>query len=275
MEKREDLIKTLVKRFISDLSESAKPFPQQEAIKFISVLMEYLKGIYNYEPGIPEYNYDGSPFDEDEFIEINLLEPYRDKMIPFVKTRLRYYFSKDEFNQTLLFQKLQINEALLNEDEYMHYIMQVHLILRNIKQNLYLRPIEAAKENTAGNNAEAQNLIDNPDELEKQGFNPKNKEYTRNRQVLMYYFVLKLMGISKMDNHTLRYAEFGHALCYWAVPSIKDSDLYKKLGRAPYIQESTQIKLKDLEYVKRQFENIEHAEGIAMVQKEIDFLKKR
>jgi hypothetical protein len=95
MEQIEELLQALTKNFINDLSVSVKPFSQEESITYIGILIDYLKGVFNHEPAMPEYDYDGNPFDEDEFIEKNLLEPFREKMIPFVKTSLKYYFATD------------------------------------------------------------------------------------------------------------------------------------------------------------------------------------
>lgn len=273
MEQREELLQTLIKNFISDLGTSAKPFGQEEAIQFIGILIEYLKGVFNHEPAAPEYNYDGNPFDEDEFIEINLLEPYREKMIPFVKTSLRYYFAKDEFNQSVLFKKLHLSEELLTEEEYQQYILRLYVILRNIKQNLYLRPIENTKENIP-DTVEAQKLIDNPDELSKQGFKAKSKEYTRIRQMLLFYFMLKLMGMSRLDTSARKYAQFAHFLFYYPTNNIDGSEVYKMLKQAPYLKEKKAL-LKDLEFVKQQFELIDSSEGIALVQKEIDLIYRK
>jgi hypothetical protein len=270
MEKREKLITALLKSFLNDLSASSKPLTQEETLAFIGILVEYLKGVYNHEPSMPEYNYDGSPFDEEEFIENNLLKPYRDKMVPFIKTRLSYYFAKDEYKKTQLFQKLNIEEPLLNKEEYEEYILRIYSVLANIKTNLYLRPIESTSESSA----EAKKLLDNPEEMEKQGFKVKNKDYTRSRQILLYYFMLKLIGVTRLDANAINLAEFGHVLFYWPVEITKNNDVYKKLCKAPYIQDSDKENLKDLEYVKRQFENIGHTQGIALVQKEIDSLKR-
>jgi len=95
MEQIEELLQALTKNFINDLSVSVKPFSQEESITYIGILIDYLKGVFNHEPAMPEYDYDGNLFDEDEFIEKNLLEPFREKMIPFVKTSLKYYFATD------------------------------------------------------------------------------------------------------------------------------------------------------------------------------------
>lgn len=274
MEKREELLQALTKNFINDLSLSAKPFSQEESIKFIGILIDYLKGVFNHEPAMPEYDYDGNPFDEDEFIETNLLEPYREKMIPFVKTSLRYYFAKDEFNQSLLFQKLHTTETPLNEEEYQQYILRVYVILRNIKQNLYLRPIENTQESITDNTLEAQKLIDSPDELNRQGFKSKSKEYTRIRQMLLFYFILKLMGMSRLDSSARKYAQFAHVLFYYPTNNIDGSEVYKMLKQAPYLKEKKSL-LKELEFVKHQFELIDSAEGIALVQKEIDLIYRK
>lgn len=271
MAKREELTKKLIGNFLNDLSASSKTLNHEETINFIGILIEYLKGVYNHEPAVPEFNYDGTPFDEDEFIETNLLKPYRDKMIPFVKTSLRYYFARDEFNQIQLFRKLQITDDRLEEEEYQEYILRVFLLLRKIKENLYLKPIETTQETPL----ETQKLIESPEEMEKQGFKVKNKEYTRSRQILLYYFVLKLMGVSRFDTNLISLAELGHVLFYWPVEVVKNNDLYKKLCKAPLIHSSDKENLKDLEYVKRQFQNIDHAKGIELVQAEINSLKRK
>src|ERR1700741_940647 len=136
MEIREELIQKILSIFLKDLSESIEPIKSvNEGIDFIEALSDFASGIYNHEPAAPEFNYEGSPFDEDEFIEKRLLQKYRDKMIPFVKTSLRYYFAKDEFNQTQLFQKLQLKEVLFSHEEYEDYILRLFFILKKMKEN--------------------------------------------------------------------------------------------------------------------------------------------
>jgi hypothetical protein len=270
MEKRTQLIQDLIKKFLIDLNECAKPLTQEENINFMGILIEYLKGVYNFEPSSAEYNYEGYPFDEDEFIEIHLLKPYRHKMVPFIKTRLRYYFAKDEHIKTMLFQKLNLNETTLNDDEYQMYIMRIYLILRKIKENLYLKPIETMSENSS----EAQTLIESPDELIRQGFKSKSKEYTRIRQMLLFYFVLKLMGLSRLDTSARKYAQFAHFLFYYPTDNIDGSEVYKMLKQAPYVKENKPL-LKELDFVKKQFELIDCEEGIKLVQKEIDLIHRK
>lgn len=270
MEEREKLIGILLKHFLNDLNLSAKPFTQEEIINVIQVLTEYLKGVYNDEPSAPEYNYEGNPFDSEAFIEQNLLQLYREKMIPFVKTSLKYYFAKDDYTKTLLFQKLKIDEPVLNDEEYQSYIINIYSLLQKIKQNLYLRPIEAisiAKE-------EVQQLLDDEQELNNHGFKSRSTEYTRSRQVLLYYFVLKLMGMTKLDNSSRKYAQFAHVLFAYPIDNIDNSAVYKLLKKAPYLKKGHKELLKDYEFVKSQFELIGSIEGVALVQKEINLIVK-
>lgn len=268
---RQELMQTVLKHFLKDLSESAKPFTVvNEKIEYMGTLNELLWGNYDYEAPIPEYYYEGNPFDSDEFIETRLLAKYRDKMLPFVKLSLKNYFSNDEFSQYQLFKKLQITDEPFNEEEYREFVIRVHFILKSIKENLYLIPAEKVQEN----GQELFQLTESSEEQAKQGLKFKNREFTRSRQILLYYFVLKLMGITRLDTYSTRLAEFGHVLFYWPVEVVKNHDLYKKLCNAPLIHKSDTENLKDLEYVKRQFENIDHAQGVALVQKEINSLKR-
>jgi len=271
MEIRKELIQSLLKSFLNDLGESAKPLTVEETINFIGVLMEYLKGVYNDEPSIPEYDYEGNPFDEDEFIETHLLKPYRNKMVGFIKTRLTYYFAKDEFKKTQLFQKLKINEAVLNGEEYQEYILRIYVILRNIKTNLYLKPIEQTEENLE----ESQKLIASEEELVRQGFKPHSKEFTRTRQVLLYYFMLQVMGLTKLDAFTSDYSRFAHFLFYlpYQPDKLGNSEIYKMLKKAPNLKENKSL-IKDLEFIRELFELIKSEKGVALVQKEIDSRKK-
>lgn len=271
MENREELIRALIKHFLIDFRESIKPLSLDETIDFSGILVEYLKGVYNHEPTMLDYNYEGSPFDEDDFIEAHLLKPYRHKMVPFIKSNLKLYFAKDEFSKTQLLQKLKISVPILNDEEYQDYIIRLFSLLENIKKHLYLKePIELVKDDPIG----SQKLIDNEEEMINQGFKSKSTEYTRPRQVLLYYFVLKLMGMTKLDNSARAYSKFAHVLFAWPIDNIDNSSVYKLLKKAPYLKKDDKVMLKDLEFIKEQFKLIESEEGVAMVQKEIDSLKR-
>lgn len=270
MEEREQLIQNLLKHFYADFKESILPFTQEETINVVQVLIEYLKGVYNDEPACPEYNYEGSPFDGETFIEERLLKPYREKMVPFVRTRLKHYFGKDDYIKGLLFQKLSIQSSVLTHEEYEDYIFRIYTILQKIKESLYLLPVEK----TFIPAVEVP-LLDSAQDPESHGFKSKSTDYTRIRQVLLYYFVLKLIGVTKLDNSSRKLALFAHALFAYPIDNIDNSAIYKLIKKAPYLKQDKRAMLKDLEFVKSQFDVLGLSDGVEMVQKEIDSLKRK
>lgn len=268
MEEREQLIQTLLKHFYADLKESILPFAHEETINVIQVLTQYLKGVYQDEPAIPEYYYEGNPFDGETFIEEQLLKPYRQKMAPFVKTQLKYYFGKDDYTKSLLFQKLSIQNTVLSDEEYQDYIFRIYTILQKVKESLYLMPVE----NTFIPPVDVP-LLDSSEDPESHGFKSKSNEYTRIRQVLLFYFSLKLIGITKLENSSRKLAQFAHALFAYPIDNIDNSAIYKLIKKAPYLKQDKKAMLKDLEFVRNQFEILGSLEGIEIVNREIDLVK--
>jgi hypothetical protein len=132
---RKELIDLILDRFSSDLQTSLAPFNEEEKTEVLGTLVEFLKGVYDKRDVIPAYNFEGGFFNEIEFIEKRLMTKYPGKMVPFIKTSLHLYFSKDEFKQTLLFKKLQVNEELLDEEEYSDYILKLYVSLQKLRNN--------------------------------------------------------------------------------------------------------------------------------------------
>ncbi len=266
-ELRENLIKALIVSFYKDLSLSLEPFGNDDKIKIIGLLTEYLKGIFNSYPG-NDY-FEAEEFDEDEFVEKNLLGPYRDKMVPFVKTQLTFYFSKDEFNKTRLFDKLKIKEEILNDEEYTDYIVRIFGLLSHIKKNLYLKPTMSSEI--------SEEEVKQITQVSEEAQEVKNNKlgFSRARQALMIYYALKLMGhdVSPTSSAMTNYARFGHALSCWPYSTIQNSELYKFIRKAPFIKPDNQL-IKDLEFVKEQFLLIDNQNGVRMVQEEIDSIER-
>lgn len=265
MEEREELLNTLQNHFLSDFILSIEPLEHEEKIHFMELLSEYLKGIYN--PTILQ-NHDNKPFDSDYFLESNILKPYREKMTAFVRSGLRYYMTNDEFSKTMLFVKLGIKEPVLSNEEQFNFANCLYLILRYTKESLYLKPVE----HTGLKEKDILKLIEGK-EPDEHSFKSKSAEYTRSRQVLLYYFVLKLMGMTKLNNSSRKYAQFAHVLFAYPIDNIDNSAVYKLLKKAPYLKKDHKELLKDYEFVKSQFELIGSAEGVALVQKEIVLIK--
>ncbi len=267
MENRNPLINSLLKNFLKDLTESAKPLTANNDLVYLAeTLIEYLKGIYNAMPSNDIY--EEVYFDEEDFIRKRLLTKYREKMVPFIKVSLKHYFAKDDFNKTQLFEKLKIGEPILNYEEYELYIGCIAVFLSEWLNRLLLLP-----ENSNSSSDMGLKELSAPMEETEQKI--KNSEFSRSRQALLFYYVLEIMGIDiRTDGSMAAFTHFGHALFAWPYSKMDNSELYKMMKKLPFLKPDNLL-LKDLEFVKRQFELIDHLEGIALVQKEIDSIKKK
>jgi hypothetical protein len=269
---REKLIEALLQNFIKTLFETLKPFQTiEENVDYLETLIEYLTGVYSHEPAAPEFNYEGNPFDALTFIRKNILLKYKNKAKPFVDTKLRYYFEKDEGKKADLFAQLNLTEPILTEQEYEDYINRIHHILNRLIEKICILPPESAKTDIE-NDLKALPESVNPN---KGKFKSDSKEYTRKRQILLYYFVLKLIGINKGNAFMTEMAKFAHALLAWPTDDASNGRVYDLVKEVTNVKQKSRDYPMDLEFVKKQFEIIKHAEGIALVQKEIDGLKRQ
>ena len=139
---------------------------------------------------ISMYKSEEGYFDEENFIDEHLLAKFRNKMKPFVDTKLHYYFSPDELYQESLNQKLNINPPVIfNEEESLEFALRVYNIIDAVKNNLYL-----TDPNKAGSNAQEQIeelAKQKPDETLKDTLKLKTHEFTRSRQVLAMFYLFK------------------------------------------------------------------------------------
>lgn len=267
MEEREALLMNVRDNFVTDLVLSIRPLDREEQIHFMDQLSECMKGIYG--PAVP-FCTTGNSFDADHFLENNLLRPYRDKMAAFVQSGLRYYLTGDEFSQSILFAKLNISEPHFSRSEQLNLAQSIYLILRHTKERLYLTPIDTLTSNQKDYSKPAVG----ENETEEHGFKSRSLEYTRSRQVLLYYFVLKLIGLTKLNNSSRKYAQFAHVLFAYPIDNIDNSPVYKLLKKAPYLKKDKKEMLRDLKFIQTQFALIGSDEGVSLVQKEIDLLQR-
>lgn len=265
---RKEVAQIVLDAFMKDINESIKPLDNvNDQIYFIETIREYIAKIFSYDENLELWQ--EIKFDRDEFIRSKLLTKYRDKMVPFVRTNLINYFNDDEYSKTLLFQKLKINEPVFDDMDFDHFVTHVlEKTLTNHLNKLLLLPPNTTKE-TAPIKPESSEIS------EETQSKIKNPEFNRKRQALMYYFVLKIMGIQtrKDDVSLAALTRFGHALFNWPYSNTDNAPLYKVIKDLPYVKPD-KLLLVDLEFVKKQFVDIKHAEGISLVQKEIDSINK-
>lgn len=99
----------------------------------------------------------------------------------------------------------------------------------------------------------------------------KNYKYqvTRNQQVLLYYYFLKMGGIDpRVDAHVSTCAELLHGLSGLPYNEIGNSDFYKKL-KNPLDNANPKTAIKDLEYVLSVFKKINHDRILLEIEKDI------
>lgn len=268
LDDRIQVVEIVYTAFVKDFNESIKPLDHvNDQIYFIETIREYIGRIFSVDENLELW--EDVKFDRGDFIRSKLLNKYRDKMIPFIRTDLINYFNDDEKSKKLLFQKLKINEPVFDDmdfDQFVTFVLEKTLIKHLDK--LLLLPINATKEATAIGTGSTLIIEENQSKI-------KNSEFNRKRQALLYYFVLKIMGIQtrKNDVSLAALTRFGHALFNWPYSNIDNAPLYKVIKDLPYLKPD-KLLLIDLEFVKKQFIDIKHVEGITLVQKEIDSINK-
>jgi len=269
---REKLIGTLLQNFLKALFETLKPFQTvEERVDYLETLIEYLSGVYSHEDAIPELDFIGNPFDSAGFYRTNILLKYKDKAKPLVDTKLLYYFEKDEGKKAYLFAHLQLNVPVLNEEEHEDYMQRLSHILHNLIEKICIQPGNKIKSETE-HDLRALAEVGNG---QKGKFKSESKEYNRRRQLLLYSFVLQLIGINRGNSKLIEMAKFAHALLAWPTDDPSNGRVYDLVKEVTSVKQNSKDYPLDLEFVKNQFEIIKHTEGIALVQKEIDGLKRQ
>lgn len=98
---------------------------------------------------------------------------------------------------------------------------------------------------------------------------------TRNQQVLLYYYFLKMGGIDpRVDAHVSTCAELLHGLTAFLYNEIGNSDFYKKL-KNPLDNANPKTIIKDLEYVLSVFKKINHDRILLEIEKDIRGLRSK
>lgn len=267
---REKLKELLLLSFLKSLFETLKPFlTVEEKVDYLETLITYLQGVYWHEEAIPQLGIEGNVFDSSTFIRKNVFLKYKDKAKPFVDTHLRFYLEKEPNLRSHLFKLLQINEPILDEIEFEQYNDSIYSLLHNLIEKICTQSFESAKKQTEED-------VKNIKQANKEStttFKATNSEYTRPRQALMLHYLFEAMGLNKDILSRRKLAEFAHALVCWPIDKIDNSGLYKMLKEAPLLKDNDENMLKDLKFIKAQFELVNIPGTIELVEKEIRSIK--
>lgn len=258
---RKQLFVLLIQNFNKKLFESLNPFDTiEDKVDYLETLAVFLQG---------SSSFDGDSFNTNEFVRKNILLKYKHKAKPFLDLNLRFYFEKDETLRELLFNILKIEEEILNQDELREYFTALGFILNNVIAKICTQDVEAAKVET---DKEIKSLPETNAGIIN-AYKASNGEYTRIRQALMLHFWFEAIGLDKDHLKRRKLAEFGHAIFLWPFDEIDNSGLYKMLRQAPLIKENDRSMIKDLEFVKRQFQLVNIPGAVELIEMQIKSLK--
>ena len=261
MELRTKLLSKILKHFLEDLAKSINSLGTAEDKAYFC---ENFKDL-----AIELYN--DQQFDEDKFLLDRIYSKFKNKSVPFTKSNLLLYIKTDEYHQALLFEKLALKKtALLNQEEIQELFIYYINTLNVVPKHLYLHENEGeVKTESVGDKAVQEKLLDEV----KEQLKPKMPNFNRVRQTLIFYYLLKGNKVHKETHNLANMARFVH--CTLGIPynNIDNSDFYKRLKSAPIFKKETLL-LKDLEYVKEQFQTIECPELARMVEEDISIVQK-
>ncbi|MGZ3940161.1 MAG: hypothetical protein ACXVBK_15425, partial [Flavisolibacter sp.] len=165
----------------------------------------------------------------------------------------------------LLFQKLKITDTPgLDVLEWQELFANYYNLFTEVQKRLYLKETVEL-----GNLKVEQNLVEEAKEL----IAPKIAGFNRSRQTLIFYFLLKGYNIDRNSTSLAGIARFIHTALGLPYNDINNSEFYKRLKTAPLFKNDHSI-LQDLEYVKQQFEMIGCHQVAALVEAEIQSIRK-
>lgn len=261
MELRTKLIGEILKHFLEDLSRSINPLSTTEdKAYFCENFKELAIALYN-----------DQQFDNEEFLLNRIYSKFKTKSVPFTKSNLMIYIQTDEYHQTLLFQKLNLKDSeFLNQEELQELFIHYLNTLTVIPKHLFLNE-KSTKPQTdeLGDRATQESLLDEV----KEQLKSKMPNFNRARQTLTFYYLLKGNTVHKETHSVAAMARFIHNTLGIPYNNIDNSEFYDKLKTAPLFKKEALL-LKDLEYVKEQFQSIECPGLARMVEEDINLVLK-
>jgi hypothetical protein len=261
MEIRTALLDKILKHFYADLAKSINPLEKAENKAFFcEKLSELAIALYN-----------DTLFDEEKFLLEWVYPKFKSNLSAFNKTNLLLYIKTDEHSQAQLFQNIGIKEpAPLSSDELQELFIQYLHALTTIPKFLYLKEKDGASHTESiVNEAVQQKLTKETREQLKS----KMPNFNRARQTLTFYYLLKGNKVQKDTHSVAAMARFIHNTLGIPYNDIDNSEFYDKLKAAPRFKKEPLL-LKDLEYVKEQFQSIEAPDLARMVEDDIAAVRK-
>lgn len=249
------------KKFIRDYEEIITRYEDEDKLKITLHLLEVLE-IQQ------EFNISRDPkiWKQYALLEKTLLERYGPALKPYTAKQLHYYFdaqlvlSEKNIYTAEVYNSLRSEEQILSVSGMEQFIKICMNVLTHSRDNMLLSGISVID-----NNVNAKKPLSLNDKKEDESDN----EYTKARQLLAIYYILKTLGIEHRENNSVSgIARLAHLLTGTKLTKIQNSDIYKKYLLLPNYNKGEAL-IKDLHYIRPFFEEEGVHEAVKQIDKEI------
>ena len=247
----------VAQRFIRDYDEIMAYYEDEDKMKITLHLLEVLDIQQQFNS-----SRDSNIWEQYVSLENTLLEQYGSALKPYSAKQLYSYFdaelvlSEKDIYTAEMYNSLPSEEQILSVSGMKQFIAICISALKNSRKFMLLNGVSLKE-----NNVNHQQLLP----LNGKKEDESEKEYTKARQLLAIYYMLKTQGIEHRENNSVSgIARLAHLLTGTNFTKIQNSDIYKKYLLMPNYKTGEAL-LKDLHYIRPFFE-----EGVFEAVKLID-----
>lgn len=258
--KRHQVVPLLAQRFVHDYEDAIKYFE-------LPLKLEVTEHLISVVALIQEYAQDEDPAVYGKFVAMEeaLIAKYRKTIHPYWVKQFHQYF---DFGGVLYEKNIYASEAYnglteeekrLTAEEIVDFIFRCRNLLHHARTFIYLQMEPEAATGTT-----------NPTEPSE-----PEKEYTKARQLLALYYLLKAgFGIEHRNSHPVsELARLAHLLTGTKFTSLQHSDIYKKYAQMPNYKSGEHL-LGDLRFIRPFFEQLQLTKVTELIDEKIQEVQK-
>lgn len=252
---RHKVVALLAQKFTHDYEDAIKDYGLPLRLEITEHLMSVVELITEYSQ-----NEDESVYKKFADLEEALLKKHRKTLMPYWSKQFYHYFSfgmvlvEKNVYSTEEFNRLTNEEQRLSLGEIGDFVFRCRNILYHARTYVYLQmEPESADEST-----------------DISGLPEPDKEFTKARQLLAIYYLLKTgFNIEHRNSHPVTdVARLAHLLTGTKFTTTQNSDIYKKYSQMPDYKKG-ELLLDDLNFIRPFFEQLQMATAIQLIDEKI------
>jgi len=243
------LIAKLASHFVKDIKQVMNHYSTKDKIDLIESLIEITNLYLTDEEGC---------FDKAQVIFDKLLKKYRNRLKPFLLASFHIYYDPSlSLIEKGVISTKEFNGAkswVLSKQGFNNFLKTIHRALTNFRFHYYLESEHPLLEETE---------------------NEASGEFTTSRQLLTIYFLLKSLGVEPRNTVDIApVARFAHLITGTTFVKLQNSNLYKKLKKAPNFKEDKAL-VKDLAFIIPFFKELNLEDTIQLIENEIKLAQRK